>query len=349
MRVLHCIPTLLGGGAERQLAYLAEGLRDLGIEVHVAYAVDGPNSPRLRAAATSHLLAEHPLRLAMQLGEVVSTVRPDVIHTWFRKMDVLGGSLALVRRIPWVASERSVWVPTGTLAERAHLALMRRASHIIANSEVGAGFWRTSMPDAARVEVIHNALPIDEIDRADACRVPAVNGSPRVLFVGRFDPLKNIPCLAESMASLLRARPHVHLLVCGLGPLEHVLREAVERAQVGARVHFLGYRADVWSVMKAATVMISPSHHEGCPNAVLEAMACGLPLCLSDIAEHRECVPVGAAHFFPKDSPAAAQAAVLRVLDGDGPSVALARAAVEGRSIEQLARRHADAYRRLIR
>ena len=55
IRVLHCIPSLLGGGAERQLCYLAAGLARRGHEVHVAFQQDGPNFPLLQeSGATLH-------------------------------------------------------------------------------------------------------------------------------------------------------------------------------------------------------------------------------------------------------------------------------------------------------
>ena len=56
MRILHCIPSMLGGGAERQLCYLAAGLVRLGHQVDVVYMLEGPNTARLKASGAKAVL-----------------------------------------------------------------------------------------------------------------------------------------------------------------------------------------------------------------------------------------------------------------------------------------------------
>src|SRR4051794_34319705 len=92
MRVLHCIPTLGGGGAERQLAYLAAELRVLGWEVHIAYGHDGPYCAVLaQAGAVLHRVhgrGNHDPRLLWQLRRLISKIQPDVVQTWLFQMDI---------------------------------------------------------------------------------------------------------------------------------------------------------------------------------------------------------------------------------------------------------------------
>src|SRR5688500_553473 len=83
-RVLHCIPGMGGGGAERQLAYLAEQLPRFGWDVHVALVGQGPNFERLRASgATLHVLesrSNYDPRLFLRLVRAVGRVQPDLVQ-----------------------------------------------------------------------------------------------------------------------------------------------------------------------------------------------------------------------------------------------------------------------------
>ena len=92
--VLHCIPGLGGGGAERQLSYLSQALTAKAVSVHIAYHLPGRKFEQfLSSGATFHRLASrgnHDPRLLWQLIRLIRTVKPHVIHTWLTQMDILG-------------------------------------------------------------------------------------------------------------------------------------------------------------------------------------------------------------------------------------------------------------------
>src|SRR5712692_2562881 len=100
MRILHCIPSMDGGGAQRQLAYLAAGLIQMGWEVHVALLSGGPNLDRLQASgAVIHKVScttNYDPGIPWQLRRLLHTIRPVLTQTWFRQMDILGGVLSLM-------------------------------------------------------------------------------------------------------------------------------------------------------------------------------------------------------------------------------------------------------------
>src|SRR3954462_14593517 len=108
--VLHLIPTLEGGGAERQLAMLAVEQVRQGLNVHVGFRRAGVHASALRAGGVKlHELGEFrrlPLRFMWNLHRLVGSVKPGVIQTWLPSMDVLGGLLAAGHRRRWLISER---------------------------------------------------------------------------------------------------------------------------------------------------------------------------------------------------------------------------------------------------
>ena len=111
LRVLHIIPTLEGGGAERQLSMLAAEQARRGCDVHVALRRTGVHAGAIRDCGVQlHKLGDvrsvDP-RLFFALRKIIRSVRPDVVQTWLPQMDLIGGLAAASERIPWVVSERT--------------------------------------------------------------------------------------------------------------------------------------------------------------------------------------------------------------------------------------------------
>jgi glycosyltransferase involved in cell wall biosynthesis len=340
MRILHLIPSLGGGGAERQLGILAAGLRDLGCEVHVGFVSGGANLSRLEAAGAH--LHRIPARgnldplLLLRLVRLILKIRPDVVQTWLTQMDVAGGLAALLTRRPWIVSERThkVYYPRDAKHGLRRL-LGRFARTIVANSPGGIEYWEGVRGEKV---IIPNALPLGEI--AAAPRDETDFGAAEVLlFVGRFDPAKNLENLIDALAPVVRERDAV-VLLCGEGPLESELRARIAAAGVADRIRLLGFTDRVWSLMKRADVLIAASWFEGHPNVVMEAAACGCPLVLSDIPAHRECFGQEAALFADPADPAALAAAIRQTLEDRAAASARAgraRSAASGLSVESAA------------
>src|SRR4029077_5699867 len=98
----------------------------------------------------------------------------------------------------------------------------------------------------------------------------------------------------------------------------------VKRSRNSERIRLLGFVKDLWCWMRRADVFVSVSRFEGTPNVVLEAMAIGCPLVVSDIPEHREILDETTARFCSVDAAGDIAAAVLRTLNT--PSEARERA-----------------------
>jgi glycosyltransferase involved in cell wall biosynthesis len=99
--------------------------------------------------------------------------------------------------------------------------------------------------------------------------------------------------------------------------------------------------------MKGATVFVLPSTFEGCPNVVLEAMACGVPLVVSDIPAHRALVDEASASLFDPASSAALASAIEAILDAPataGTRAEVAKRRIEGWMPDTSARRYSDLY-----
>jgi glycosyltransferase involved in cell wall biosynthesis len=356
LRILQLIPTLEGGGAERQLGYLGQGLARLGHRVDVAILRDGVEGARVRqSGAVVHELGWRPAfdpTLVAMVAALIRRTGAQVVQTWQRRMDVAGGLAALMLGRPWIYSERTIW-QVGGLRQRLRGRLVTRAATVVANSQAAALHWRHALGDDRRVVVIPNALPLDEIAATPPCprmRLGVADGAELIVFVGRLVRAK-LGVLWPALAQLLHCRPRAVAVLCGDGDERVRLADAISRAGWAARCRLLGYRPDAWALMRAADVLVSASEHEGLPNAVAEAMAAGCPTVLSDIAAHRELAGPSAL-YFPVGAPALAAAALARTLD-DPPAARaraqVARARLADRSILDVARGYAALYARLLR
>jgi glycosyltransferase involved in cell wall biosynthesis len=351
------ILTMKGGGAERQLAYLAPELSRLGHDVHLAFVCGGLNSERLAGSGVQrhHLTASakyDPLLVAKAFG-LVRHLRPHVLHTWLTHMDIIGGGAARALRVPWVMSERSAALSyPPTLLNRVRVAAGRRADLIVPNSEGGAAYWMTNGVPRSRIEVIPNFVPLAEMesaDRLDDCRF--ADDDELVIHVGRLSPEKNLRVLVSSLPHLFRARPRAKFAFCGDGPMFGELTAQVRDAGLDARVIFAGFVQGIASWLKRSSAVVSISRCEGHPNAVLEAIAVGVPVVVSDIPAYRSILSTDAAFFIGGDDAVAIGAAIVRALE-DRPEAesraTRARAALAAQSIEAAATRYEGACRRAI-
>lgn len=357
MKILYCIPSLLLGGAERQVSYLATGLAELGHEVHVASLQGGPNLERLKAGGIAWHdvggFANHDPTIFLKLVGLIRKLKPDIVQTSLAQMDILGGMAALMTRRRWVLRESSsapFYVDGWKNSLR--LALGRRADAIVSNSAGGRAYW-DSVSRAGALQVIPNSVPFDEIASVSGAQTETdkFRGPEKlVLYAGRMNEGKNVETLISALARIADATPFVAIL-CGDGPLRPRLERMAQELGVGRRLIFAGYVTNIWALMKRADVFISVSKFEGCPNAVLEAMASGCPLIVSDIPAHREILDERTACFVSSSDPAVVASAITATLTSQGAAqqyAAAAQAQVAARTLEKTAKQYEEVYLSLL-
>lgn len=130
-------------------------------------------------------------------------------------------------------------------------------------------------------------------DRATARReVGYAHDGELILFVGTLLKTKGLHELVVAFQGLAARRPNVRLAIIGEGIFSKVLRRLVAESGLGDRILMLGRKpsSEVGAWMRAADVFCLPSYSEGCPNVVVEALACGVPVVATDVGGTPELV-----------------------------------------------------------
>src|SRR5262249_19777077 len=133
------------------------------------------------------------------------------------------------------------------------------------------------------IEVIHNAIPLQEYDRQFDPRGKrasmGLSDSDQVIgTVGRLHPQKGHQVLLEALSFVVTRLPNVRLLIVGDGPLRASLESSVSRAGLASEVRFLGERRDVPEILAACDLFAGASNWEPFGICFLEAMAAGKPV-----------------------------------------------------------------------
>jgi glycosyltransferase involved in cell wall biosynthesis len=160
----------------------------------------------------------------------------------------------------------------------------RRAAAVVANSAGLRALAKKFEPNV-NVKVIPNGVDLKKFANSDRSWTPA-----HILFVGRIVYQKGLDLLIKALSNLQNQQ--WELSVVGDGPIRAALQTMATSAGIVSRINFLGWksRSELPAVFQQANLFVYPSRHEGMPNAVLEAMAAGLPVLATRIAGNEDLV-----------------------------------------------------------
>lgn len=152
---------------------------------------------------------------------------------------------------------------------------------------------------AKRVEKVHGVgLDLNKFVRATSEEKEKIREGFKLgqddifaISVAQLIPRKNHIVLIRAVAEL--QNPHFHLFICGDGVQENELKAEAKKLGIRKQVHFLGFRKDVYKLCSSADLFLFASLQEGLPVAIMEAMACKLPIIASRIRGNTDLIDEG--------------------------------------------------------
>ncbi len=361
LRVLLAIESSGPGGAENVVLSLAVALRSAGEDPIIATLRPGWMTERaVEAKLPVWIVPQRPgldLAWVFAFARRLRRERIDVLHSHEFAMNAFGGAAALLARVPALSTIHGrSWVSERSRRVLAYRVLRRLGIPIVAVSEDLAGFLAQGL-DLSRssLTVVHNGIPLPPLvsteehaaRRAVARSTLAVPpDGPLLVAVGNLYPVKDHATLLRALAQL----PSARVAIAGRGEEEGRLRQLAAELGLSDRLHLLGLRDDVDTVLAAGEVFVQSSLSEGLPLAVLEAMAAGLPVVATRVGGIAEAVEDGKTGYLaPAADPAALAAALRRVLEANDRGAALGelgrRRAETEFSVEVMTERYRTLYR----
>ncbi len=229
------------------------------------------------------------LGILPQLRAAVARRAPDIIQTHNVKSHFLVWLSGLWRELPWIAFHHGY--TTTNLKMRAYNQLdrlsLKRAARVVTVSEAFARDLQSLGVRGNRISVLHNSIDVsraadinDREVRDLRSRLKITDDERVVLAVGRMSREKGHADLVAALDHLRRLYPEmrVRTVIVGSGPEQPAIESAIDSFGLGGRVIFAGQVSDVRPYYGMADLLALPSHSEGSPNVLLEAMAAGVPV-----------------------------------------------------------------------
>jgi glycosyltransferase involved in cell wall biosynthesis len=332
-RVLHLITSFEIGGTERQAVELLKRLDRDRFDVLLAVLRNEgsfyreiemlfPDVPEF--PLTSFCNANAVKQLA-RLRRLMAREKIDILHAHDFYSSFIGAAAARLAGVRVIASQRHLKLSDRRVHEVGTRMIHRLAHRVLVNSQaIRDRIIEQGSAPPRKINVIRNGVLGASASRAqaqDEIRSElGINADAKLIgMVARMQPVKGHRFFIDAAANVLREQTNAHFVLVGDGPLRSEILDQVERLGIADRVHLLGDRADVAQLVSGFDLLVLASLHEGSPNAVMEAMAAGVPVVATAVGGTKELITDGETGYLapPADPAALADRIVFALNDAD--------------------------------
>ncbi len=284
MKILQIIPYFCFGGAETMCETITCALKKQGHTVTVVslYAERTPISRRMEEQGIPILYLDKKLGMDVsmvpKLVKIMKRERPDVVHTHLDvvKYAALAAKLTGVKKCIHTVHNVAEKEAEG-LARKINRAYfsMDWATPVALSPEVQRTISDTYGLPLKKIPVICNGV---DLSRCIPKETYEVGETVTFLHIGRFNEQKNHVGLLEAFQKIYQSHPQCHLKLLGDGELREDMEIYAKELGIADAVQFLGSQNNVYPYLQDADIFLLPSHYEGMPMTIIEAMGTGLPI-----------------------------------------------------------------------
>ena len=297
MRLGILIYSLSGGGAERVVSHLASYCVNEKIDVHLilmntnigfelperikVHFIEKSESDEsgILKAIKIPILAFKYAKLAKKLKITHSLsflTRPAFIHIIASKLNNYSYKVITNERA-FPSLQYSYNNFQSVFNKTLIKSLYKKSDLVISNSHGNAyDLVNNFEVPSNKMKVIHNPIDLDKIDIIDPIDSFFDNDNFNIITLGRLDIGKNHVMLIKAIHNL--QNPILRLYIFGIGDMKEDLEKLIIELDLTSQVFLMAFDPNPYKYLKAADLFIFGSNHEGFPNVILEAMACGLPI-----------------------------------------------------------------------
>jgi polysaccharide pyruvyl transferase CsaB len=302
MKVIHVIGGGAYGGAEQHILQLLTLLKKRGVQPKVVCFYDAAFANQLRARNIEVYVLKHTrfdVRLLRELKAYFELENPAIIHTHGVKANFFARIAARhLRHIPKVTTIHSMlrhdYEPFAYKFVRLMEGLTRPFNdyYIAVSNAILQSLVRDHV-NPEQIAVVYHGMDTNKFrpqiegeanDRANLrAEWDIPTGAYVIGMVGRLVPIKGLAEALQAFKLISWEVPHAHFVLVGEGPQLHELQQLANRYGIGDRTHFVGFRSDVESCLRAFDCFVSASYSEGLGLNIIEAMATALPVVVTGV------------------------------------------------------------------
>lgn len=286
MKIMLYIDTLYYGGAQRVMANIANYLNDAGHEVILVNDFPAERDieeyflcPEIRREYLcpnnlgNHLIKN--VKRISKLRELVNLHSVQIILSFLGRPNIrmLLATIGLpMKKVVSVRNDPNREYGAGGIKKWFAQNLFKLADGCVFQTEDAASYFPKSVRKKSTIILNPVDVKFFEVQRSDSPR--------NIITVGRMEPQKNQKLLIQAFYEIVKEFAEEKLIIYGEGPLRQELTEQCRTLGILERVEMPGNVFNIENVLAEAKVFVLPSDYEGMPNALMEAMAVGVP-CIS--------------------------------------------------------------------
>lgn len=368
IHILHLITTPIIGGPGKLILTSAEMIDRSQFQISIASCLRRSENELLREAQARSIPGYRiPMRTTfdplplVSLARLLHALEIDIIHTHGYRSNLMAllsappaGSRIVATAHGWTGEDHRI-----RFYERMDRLMLRRMDRVVAVSEQKCRELIRLGITPERIRMVPNAIPLSDVAKVPVLRARARGqwGIPDsglvVGTVGRLSREKGHHDALLAFPDLLEQIPRATMVIVGDGHERQNLEHLASTLGIDARVVFTGYCPNAAELMAGFDLFVLPSHSEGMPIALLEALGLGLPCVATDVGGVSELVHHNHTGFLvPPRSPELLSRAMIQLLAGEQIRLRLGKAASEfvqeHYSIEARVRREEEMYSDLV-
>lgn len=285
MKVLFTIRSLTGGGAERVVSVLSNVMVELGYDTYIVvynrtdrdYILDERVNVIVMPQRKDSFVTK--MQRITDMKNIIKDLGPDVVIpfvgtilyvTWFATLGSNSRFILTIRNNPWE-------MPESKIQRKFRDFLARKSDKVMIQNEEQAEYFSQKLSN--KMVVVNNPVSNDFFENSKELYSARIR---TVVTVGRLNPQKNQKLLIQSFAEAFADIQDIHLYIYGEGKEEQSLLNLIDKLEMHGRIKLMGRSLNMYSLLKNTDLFILTSNFEGMPNALMEAMAIGVPCISSD-------------------------------------------------------------------
>jgi glycosyltransferase involved in cell wall biosynthesis len=294
IKVIHIITSLRRGGRERQLATIykyTDGEKAKTKIVCFNRSDDSYVDEYVMKNDILYLTKESLLGRLFELKKIIRTENPDIIWTWGGLEATFGILLSRFTHVKHINGSIRHGIVLKNKMQTWRMLMLHLSKNIVANSRAGL---KANKID--RGYVMYNGLDEQflnppELSSAEVRRKLGIDDNVITLVsVANLVPYKDYPTVIRALSKIRKSGIRFNYIIIGDGPERPNIESLIKELDLTSEIMIPGKRTDVKDILHSANIFIHSSLGEGCSNAILEAMAAGLPVIASDTGGTAEIV-----------------------------------------------------------